>query len=129
LPVALRHTSPGYGQSLADAQPHVPPMQAFPSWLPTHPVQAPPEDPHAGCVLPGAQTPALQQPPLQGWLAEQLVVQVCVMPSQACSAGQSVDWLHRTHPAATSQTSPLFAQSVEVAATQAPASSQVLAGV
>ena len=74
-PLATSHASP-LGQSLALVQPHVPlERQAVPEGLVAHDAQAAPVAPHAAFAVPGAHVPALQQPPLQGWLDEQTVVQ------------------------------------------------------
>jgi hypothetical protein len=48
-----------------------------------------PLEPQAMGAVPAAQVPPLQQPPLQGRATEQLVVQRCVLVSQAVPPGQS----------------------------------------
>ncbi len=55
-------------------------------------------EPHAVVKSPPAQVPpvsAEQQPPLQGWVAEQLAVHICATGSQARGA---VHWLACVHP-------------------------------
>jgi hypothetical protein len=81
------------GQSVTCWQPHLPPpdtaKQIGPWPLVAHGTHAPPVAPQAAGLVPLAQEPALQQPLLHGCPAEQDVVQVCVVPSQALPVGQS----------------------------------------
>jgi hypothetical protein len=79
------------GQSVAEAQPHVPlDRHAVPELLPAHEVHVPPAAPHAVCPVPVAQVPALQQPPLHVWVDVHAVVHLWVAVSHASSVGQSV---------------------------------------
>ena len=80
------------GQSVAEAQPHLPvERHALPVVLPEHEMQAPPEMPHSGAVSPVTHVPVVvsQQPPLHGWVEEHAVVQMLVVVSHASSEGQS----------------------------------------
>jgi hypothetical protein len=63
------------------------------------------------------QVVAAQQPPLQGWLKPQLVVHVCVVPSQAWPIGQSPAWLQPTQVPPDEQTGVL---AIVVQLTHAP---------
>lgn len=71
--------SPSAAQSLALAQPHVPPPVTATHFAPTlSPVQSahdPPDVPHVVSPVPPMQAPALQQPPLQSAVAEQVALQ------------------------------------------------------
>jgi hypothetical protein len=68
------------GQSAAVLQPHAPPplvaTHAPPSGLPLHIAHAPPCAPHAPAMVPATHVVPLQQPPLHGWLALQVVTQL-----------------------------------------------------
>lgn len=78
------------GQSVALSQPHVPSdRHALPVELPEQEAHRPPLAPQAMGDLPDVQLPALQQPPLHGWLGEQVLVQMPVAVSHASSMGQS----------------------------------------
>jgi hypothetical protein len=83
IPLAVSQASP-VGQSVSAVHPHLPlGRHAVPMELPTQDVHAKPVDPHSAWAVPGAQRPALQQPPLQGWLEEHVVVHACVVTSHA----------------------------------------------
>lgn len=45
--------------------------------------------PQLACAVPAVHVPAAQQPPLQSWVGEQVVVQTCVVVLQAYPVGQS----------------------------------------
>jgi hypothetical protein len=82
------------GQSLAELQPHAPPpvtaLHRWPMLDDEQSMQAPPFEPQPPELLvPGAQLPARQQPPLQGADDEQLDLQVCDDGSHAVDVGQS----------------------------------------
>jgi hypothetical protein len=68
---------------------HTPPPQL---------AQVPPAGPQAAAVLPGAQVPLEQQPPLQGAFTLQPEVQTWFTRSHACSAAQSDGPLHPHRP-------------------------------
>lgn len=78
------------GQSVVTLQPHVPATQAWPVGAVAQSVHAAPSAPQLLFAVPAMHVPAEQQPPLQGWFAEQVVVQRLVVVSQAYPAGQSV---------------------------------------
>jgi hypothetical protein len=93
-PLVLSHAS-SVGQSVGPAHPHVPlDRHATPDGLPAHDEHAVPEAPHAVIAMPGTHMPASQQPPLHGWLDEQVVVQSRVFMSQASPIGQSAGEAH-----------------------------------
>jgi hypothetical protein len=83
-------------------QPQKPPlalvMHTPPIALPTHETHAP-DEPHAPTVVPLAQVPLAQQPPLHGCVAEQPGVQACVARLHACPDGQSLAPLQPHAPA------------------------------
>lgn len=78
-------------QSEAEKQPQPPFAQAWPVALAAQLRHARPLDPQDAPAAPGAQTPPLQHPPLQGCVAEQLEVQRCVVALQALPVAQSLD--------------------------------------
>src|SRR5579871_1884927 len=80
------------GHCEAVVQEHLPEVQVPDPQL----VQAPPPVPHAALVVPGAQVPPLQQPPLQGELVEHVVEQV--PPLHADPVGQSASVRHPQTP-------------------------------
>jgi hypothetical protein len=71
------------GQSVVTLQPHAPATQAWPVAALAQSEQAVPSVPHLSFAVPATHVPAEQQPPLQGWFAEQIVVQRWVVVSQA----------------------------------------------
>lgn len=95
------------GQSDDVWHPHTPPFEAnahtfVPTGLPLQSAHAPPVFPHAVFELPPSHVPAaLQQPPLQGCVAEHVDVQVCVVRSHARSEPQSAALLQPHLPPAT----------------------------
>jgi hypothetical protein len=89
------HTPPtqlsSAGQSLVDTQPQPLARQTRPDDAVVQSRHAPPVEPQAVREAPCVHTPLdEQQPPLQLWLAEQVVVHTCAIGSQAVSGGQSV---------------------------------------
>jgi hypothetical protein len=91
------------GQSDCALQPQKPPlafvMHTPPIALPTHEAHSIPAAPHAAIVVPLAQMPPEQQPPLHGCVAEQLGVQLCVARLHAWPDGQSLGPLQPHAPA------------------------------
>jgi hypothetical protein len=85
------------GQSACVLQPHAPAMHTAPA-LPPHATHAPPDEPQIALAVPGAQLPALQQPPLHGWVTEQLVVHTCAPTSHERPGAQSVATLQPQLP-------------------------------
>jgi hypothetical protein len=84
------------GQSAAPLQPHAPPFtartQVEPIALPAQLTHIAPVEPHAPFALPLAQVllAPSQQPPLHGCVAEQAIVQACVVVLHDWPNGQSV---------------------------------------
>ncbi len=113
------HASPTpleQGQSVdATLQPHTPETQAVPVVSPVQTLHVSPFFPHCvGSLVPVTHDPALQQPPLQSWVAEQLDVHVCVPVSHAVLVGQSVAELQPHAPATHMWPAVLLVQSMHV---------------
>jgi hypothetical protein len=90
VPLVASHASLT-GQSLASAHPQAPAARHWvPASLSAQEPHIAPRAPHAVCSFPVVHTPALQQPPLQAWLPEQMVVHAPVEKSHASPEGQSV---------------------------------------
>jgi hypothetical protein len=83
---------------VATLQPHTPATHAVPLALPAQLMQAAPLVPQVVPPLPLTQVPALQQPPLHGWLASQVVVHALVT-LHASPIGQSPTTLQPQLPA------------------------------
>jgi hypothetical protein len=74
------HASPG-SQSAAELQPHAFETHRWPFALALQSMHTPPDGPHTVAVVPAAQLPPLQQPPLHGWVAEHTVTHACEVAS------------------------------------------------
>jgi len=89
--VALSQETALLGQLAMVLHPHCPPPVTATQRLPAVPAvywagqsrQAPPLLPHAALAVPATQVPFWQQPPLQTWVALQVLVQTWVVVLQA----------------------------------------------
>jgi hypothetical protein len=94
--VAMLQAVPG--QSAAELQPQALITQALPCALEVQSTQARPLPPQPVTAVPAEQLPAMQQPPLHGCDAEQVVVHRCVVVLQALPMAQSVVPLQPQEP-------------------------------